>query len=187
MSLILLCPNCGVATTYHLPPVTTCSHCQETYPDPVRLPADIALRRSRAPKPALLFLGQICTAFSGSIFLLFSVLAPLNLGTYTLGDERVSGLEFFQRAGLLWGALTVSMLSISYGLWRERPWARPLMVAWWVNGALMALFPPWGSPTVGDAVSGIVQSLIGGTIAWWYLYKKENVVAYFDARSIPED
>src|SRR4051812_37282846 len=187
MSIVLLCPRCGVATTYHLPPVTSCSHCQEMYPDGIRVPADTALRRSRAPKPTLLTIGQVCTTVMGAIFLFLFLLAPFNAGSYTIQGVPVSGLDFLRRAGVLWAVLTASLLSIAYGLWRERPWVRPLMIAWWANSVLLALFPPFGDTGSSDAFSGVVQGLIGSLVAWWYLYHKHNVVAYFEARRAPVD
>jgi len=62
------------------------------------------------------------------------------------------------------------------------------MVAWWVNfAAILLLFPARGEGTLGDAIPGMLQCLVIGVIAYLYLYRKENVVAYFEAREAPRD
>jgi O-antigen/teichoic acid export membrane protein len=184
VSAIVLCPSCNQASTHHRPPVTACSHCGAAYPDAVRAPAELALGGARAPKPALLVLGQLGTAFAGGLFLLLLALAPFDVGSYTIGDEQVSGPEFLRRAGLLFGAIGALLAAISVGLFRGRAWARPLMMIYWAVTAVALVAASWvdSADDPADLVGGLVVTAVAAGIAWWYLYRKPNVVAYFDAR-----
>src|SRR5687768_16262081 len=100
MSVIVLCPNCQFAATFHRTPITLCARCQQPYPDAVRAPAERALGASAAPKPALLVLGQVLSACAAVGFLSVLILAPFDLGTFTIEDQQVSGPEFLRRAGI---------------------------------------------------------------------------------------
>lgn len=180
MSVIVLCPSCGVATPFHRPPVATCPHCHAVLPEAVVAPAERALAVDQAPKPVLLQVGMIGSLVFGVIVVFILVLAPFNLGSYSINGEAVSGPEFFREAGLLFGTLGILMLVIGLGLWLERAWTRMLMMGYWgvlaVAGVAQLVT---GSSTVGDAIGFIVESLIALALAGWYLYGKDNVVAYY--------
>lgn len=180
MSVIGLCPQCGVATPFHQPPVASCPHCNADFPGAVTAPAERALAAERTPKPFLLQLGMLGSLLFGAIVALLLVLAPFDLGSYSISGEPVSGPEFVRRAGLFVGGTGIIMLAIGFGLWLEREWTRTLMVGYWgamaVAGAAGAVT---GSFTVDEAAGLIVQSLLALAIACWYLYWKANVVAYY--------
>jgi hypothetical protein len=116
----------------------------------------------------------------GCIAMLLLVLAPFDLGSYSISGEPVSGPEFFRRAGLLFGGTGLIMLAIGLGLWLEREWTRPLMVGYWGAMAVAGVAGVVaGSFTAGEAVGLIVESLLALALAGWYLYRKANVVAYY--------
>ena len=146
----------------------------------MRTSAEQALARAQAPKPLLLVLGQWLCVLGGGVMLLLLALAPFDLGSYSISGEVVSGPEFVRRGGLLFGAAGVYQLVLAFGLWRERAWVRPLMVAYWVGfGALVLAVEPTPGGGPEDVVSGMSGVLLCAGIAAWYLYRKRNVAAYF--------
>lgn len=180
MSVIVLCPSCGVATPFNRLPVATCPRCHAVLPEAVMAPAERALAVDRAPKPILLQVGMISSAVFGGVVVFILVLAPFGLGSYSINGEAVSGPEFFRQAGLLFGSLGILMLAIGLGLWLDRAWTRMLMMGYWgvlaVAGVAQLVT---GSSTVSDAIGFIVESFVALALAGWYLYRKDNVVAYY--------
>lgn len=181
MSIQVLCPACGYVAELHRPPVTECARCHEPLPEELRLATERALAREQAPKPLLLTIGQWLSLFSGAMFLLFLLLAPFDLGTYTIGEEVVSGPEFLRRAGLIVVLFGGLLVAIGVGLWRGRQWARPLMIGYWLLLPLLALADAEGG--VVDVVGALVFAALAAGVAAWYLYAKPNVRAYFAARA----
>jgi len=180
MSIHVLCPRCGNVTEWHRPPVSECGACHTAYPAALRPNAEASLRRELAPKPALLLIGQIISAFIGAVFLILLVLAPFDVGSYSINDEPVTGPEFFRRAGFSFGLIGILLVSIAVGLWREREWVRPLMLLYWVVLPLSVLAGTgW---QVDDLIVSLVAMAVGVGCAAWYLYARQNVRAYFEAR-----
>lgn len=155
--------------------------CRAALPEPLRLATERALARAQAPKPLLLTLGQWGSLFAGPIFLLALLLAPFDLGTFSIGDEVVSGPEFLRRGGWIFAVVGGLLLAIGVGLWRERPWARPLMVGYWLSFALLALTD--AESGVGDLAGAAAFGVVGAGVAAWYVYRKPNVRSYFEARA----
>ncbi|HVE79804.1 MAG TPA: hypothetical protein VNA89_13125 [Gemmatimonadaceae bacterium] len=188
MSVVVMCPACQAAEAYDRPPVAVCGRCGRRYPDAVRAPAERALGRPRAvdgdmpPKPALLVLGQFASAFAGAVFLLGVPLAAFDVGTFTVHGQQVSGPEFLRRGGgPAFAATGALLLTVAVGLWRGRPWARPLMLAYWpVAGGLTIALAPAGA-RLEAAWTTLTFALAGGLLAAWYLYGRRNVAAYFGA------
>jgi hypothetical protein len=147
----------------------------------VRTPAEDALRRAEVPKPSLLLLGQCGSTFAGVMFLGLLLLAPFDVGTFNIAGEQLRGPEFLVRAGWVFLLIGGLLAAIGLGLWRERAWTRPLMMAYWPMSAVLAYAPAWseGSPT--DFIIPFAFTAIAAAVAWWYLYRKDNVVAYFHA------
>jgi hypothetical protein len=182
MTLQVLCPSCGEITTFSATPVDGCAHCHAPLPDRLRASAERAVVRESAPKPVLLVLGQWAATLGAAVVLLLLVLAPFDVGRYTIHDEPVSGPEFLHRAGLLFTTLGAVLVAIAVGLWKQREWSRPLMVLTWVVlgvGTLVSDLEP-RADTAG-LVGGMVTMLITAALAAWYLYRKRNVVAYYRA------
>jgi len=187
VSLIVQCPGCHEATPFHRLPIERCPSCQSVYPTEVRLPAERGLRHSVAPKPALLVLGTFVSGFVGGVCLLFVVLAAFNMGAYRIDTQPVSPCEFLRVGGPSFTLLGLWFGAIAFGLWRERPWARPLMLAYWPLSTALVVALDWRqADAVADGLAAAFFSLIAFAVAAWYLYGKSNVVAFFDARAEPK-
>lgn len=179
MPVIVLCPSCHEAAAHHRTPVTECPRCHYPYSHDVRASAEDALRRTAVPKPALLLLGQFGSSFTGAVFLGFLLLAPFDVATYNIAGEQMSGAEFLVRAGWVFLLIGGLLVTIGVGLWRERAWARPLMMAYWPMSAVLAYAPSWSGGSATDLSGLLAFTAIAAAVAWWYLYRKDNVVAYF--------
>lgn len=185
MSVIVQCPTCHETAQFYRTPIENCPRCQAAYPDVVRRPAESALNRDLAPKPACLVLGQFVTSFGGGLFLLLLALAPFNAASYSVDGQPLSGPEFLRAGGGYgFGLIGIWLTIIAVGLWRERAWARPFMLAYWpISFALMVALS-WRDPNFVTSVVSTGLFAIGGFAgAAWYLYDKENVVAYFSSRA----
>lgn len=177
MSTHFVCPNCGAPGRAGGSAPLVCSHCKAELPATLRAVLEDAIQREAVPLPAFLMIGRFGTLFVGSIFALLLALAPFDLASYSIGEEAVSGPEFLRRVGFLWGALTITILAISYALWTERWWSRWLMAGYWVLAAAGMLVIDEGA---GGGIGGALTMLFFGLIpAAWYLFGKENVVRYF--------
>lgn len=180
MSVQVLCPSCGEVTAFHRLPVTDCPKCHRLLPDKLRVATTRALAADQAPKPALLLLGQIFSLFAAGIILLLLISAPFDVGSYSINGQPVSGPEFLRRAGWLFGVVAVVLGAIGIGLLIERPWSRQLMLAYWLLIPLALLLDD--DVTAEELFAMSFFTALGAGIAWWYLYRKTNVRAYFEAR-----
>jgi hypothetical protein len=107
--------------------------------------------------------------------------AVLDMGSYTVNGESVSGPEFVRRVGLGWGTVGVLCLAIASAVYRNRPWSRHLMLAYWpVIGLFFAALGFSSSGTTGIMTAAAFAS-VGLLGAYLYLYRKRNVTAYFAA------
>jgi hypothetical protein len=117
------------------------------------------------------------SGFVGTLSLLFLLLAPFDIGTYSINEEAVSGPEFLRRIGILWATSGVTMIGIAYALWKELSWSRPVMMFWWLVTAVML-----GVAAIQDGqavLSSVLSVGAGAAVAAWYLYGRHNVVAYY--------
>ena len=135
---------------------------------------------STAPKPLLLAIGQWLSLFAGVIFLATLLFAPFDAGSFSIDGESVSGPEFLRRAGWLFAIVGGILVAIGVGLWRNHTWVRRVMLAYWVVVPLIASAD--GSSSTEDFVVAVVLAILCGGIAGWYLYRKPNVRAYFEAQ-----
>jgi hypothetical protein len=137
-------------------------------------------RRSR---PALLTVGMVLSGLMGGLAALFLVLAPFDIGTYTIDGQSVTGPEFLRREGLLMFAMAALLIGISVTLARDEPFARELMILFWILiGVLGTLIPILKGASELDA-----SWMVALPIAVWYLYFSNGVVAYFSGRPQPGD
>ena len=131
--------------------------------------------------PMLLALGQWFSLLSGALFLLFMVLAPFDLGSFSINGEGMSGPEFLRRGGWVMGIDGALLLGVAVGLLKERSWARPLMILHWI--AIIGLTLAAARDDIASGVISAVMQLAFLAVAVWYLYQKENVRAYFESRA----
>lgn len=70
-------------------------------------------------------------------------------------------------------------------LWIESPWARPTLLFALLLAGPFATFPSWNQATNpgGAPALGLLAMTPVLLLAWWYLYLKKDVVAYFKAVS----
>ena len=136
----------------------------------------------QAPKPALLVLGQIFSLFASAMILVLLLAAPFDAGSFNINGQEVSGPEFLKQAGWLFGAVGVLLATIGIGLLRDAPWSRPLMLVYWLLIPLSLLL---SDPIGAVDIAGVsVFTALGAGVAWWYLYRKSNVRAYFESREV---
>jgi len=124
--------------------------------------------------------GQVFSLLGGAIFVVLLIAAPFNAGSYSINGEAVSGPEFLRRVGLTWGVMGILLASIGIGLLRDAPWSRPLMIIYWLAVGVSMAFT--GGSSAGDTFAGVLTSLVAAGIAYWYLYVKPNVRAYYESR-----
>ena len=184
MSVKVVCPQCGEGSTFHRTPVALCARCQQPYPDTVRAPAERALAFAAASKPLLLIVGQFMSGLMGVTFLTLLGLAPCDVGEFSYNGRAVSGPEFLRLAGPTFAVVGGLFAAIGWGLWRNKPWARPLIMLWWFALIVLVIAVSWGTPEGRIEALGTLATLVPlAVIAWWYLYRKENVVTYFAAQA----
>jgi len=118
------------------------------------------------------------SAFFGAVVCLFMLLAPFNIGTYSINDGQLSGPEFLRRVGVGFGAIGLICILISFALWRERSWARPMMLLFWVvlNAMTIGLELNGPQEQLGFMIFFVIVQL---AFASWYLYGKKSVQAYY--------
>jgi hypothetical protein len=106
--------------------------------------------------------------------------ALFDVGEFSLDGQAVSGPEFLRVAGPTFVILGLLFIAIAWALWRNKSWARPLMMFYWLAISVLLLALSWGTPEGVAQALGTVASLAPlAIVAWWYLYRKQNVVSYF--------
>lgn len=187
MPVGLVCPRCSVATTFHRAPVTACPSCQALFPDELRLSAEANLARQRAVRPTLLTIGIYGSGLVGGLTLFLMSLAPFNIGSFSIDGQAVTGPEFLRSAGVVFVTAGALCVAISYGLWKERPWTRELMMLFWVviDAFLIveAIMNPNADPGLIGTCFYAAAYVVG---AGWYLYFRKGVVEYYAALRMTE-
>lgn len=142
---------------------------------------------AEAPKkPALLKGGMvICWIYAATLALFLAILPELDTmggvnGTVTtrLPGFPVTETEFTADILTASRVFVIPLLILSiitaYGLAKNRRWSRPVMMFLLILG--IVLVPPQLANPMGYAISTVLA-----VFGWWYLYRKANVVAYYDA------
>jgi hypothetical protein len=185
MSVALICPRCGTPATIHRAPVGLCPSCRNPWPEALGLSAEAALARQKATRPLLLTLSMYTAAAFGGFLLFLLCLALFNAASYTINREPVTGLEFVERVGPRFAVLGISCLAIAYAIWREYPWNRWAIVAFWTVQVVGAVGSGWSAGGLRGAVDSMASLLTVLVVVGWYLFGKENVVAYY--RSLEQE
>jgi hypothetical protein len=179
MSVSLICPTCGTPATIHRAPVSVCPNCQTAWPEALRLSAEATLARAKAERPLLLTIGMYVAPTFGGLFVLLVFLAAFDAGNYSIDGETVSGPEFLRRAGVYYFALGGSALATAYAIWRERSWSRWAIVLFWIAQLAAAIGFGWVASGVAGVAGAVASLLLLLILVGWYLFDKENVVAYY--------
>lgn len=179
MSVSLICPTCETPSTIHRPPVSTCPNCLAAWPEPLRLSAEAMLEREKVGRPMLLTIGMYVAPAFGGLFLLIVLAAAFGAGDYTIDGEAVTGSEFLRRAGVLYAAVGGSALAAAYAIWQERSWSRWAIVGFWIAQIAGAVGFGWAEGGITGAVGAVAAMLLTLVVVGWYLFDKDNVVAYY--------
>jgi hypothetical protein len=144
-------------------------------------------------RPALLTFGMYTSGICGACFLLALPFAAAGVGQYSINEEQVSPHDFFMQAGLLIALIGGLLVAIAFAIATRKEWSRNLIVIFWLAGALSAATPTFME--IGDtsraaalvaALFAASPSLVALAIAWWYLYRKPNVVGYYSSLEAQE-
>jgi len=181
MSVGIVCPACTTPLTFHRGPVIECPRCKAPLPEALRLAAEASLERQAYNRPALLTLGAYASPGIGALFVLGGLAAATHTGSLELNGQPVDDEGFLASGGLymlMGGALCIA---IGVGLLRERSWARWLMVFYWCLAFGGAMGLGWTESGVSGLAGGFASVVPLALVAYWYLFEKSNVAAYYRA------
>lgn len=201
MRVVLVCPACGEALRVeHLPGPVACPNCfqsfalaaRETVTRELETPADPG--EVRRPRPFLLTVWMgITLLYAAKMILLLLVTASLSRPIRADGKEMSAGA--FVLSYLLMSATALLMVAGAFGIWKERRWTRGVLLATWLSfvaiviasavsqsSGLAVVYPPnFTRMALAEKVIPLLPLLAGLAVSWWYLYRKPNVVGYFEA------
>ncbi len=151
--------------------------------------APMARVGTRLEMPFLMLCGMGLSAFMAGlgavVYTLILVVAALGNGPYTVNGESVDRTTFFSSMGPFFLAYPLALAAfgiVAYAFWRERPWGRAIVMAFWLALFLATLLVQLMEPQpTGDFLSGLLVLLFCWAIAAWYFYSKSSVVAYYKA------
>ena len=187
MPVGIVCPRCGTPLTFHRAPVAACPRCQAEFPQALRQGAEASLARQEATRPLLLTLGCYASPGVGALCLLSVLSALSGSGTFVFNGQPVSSAEFLASAGVLFVSIGVVSIAIGVGLVRERTWSRWLIVLYWALSTAGAIGAGWARSGGAGAAMGVISVLPPALFSYWYLFEKENVVAYYRALRMHEE
>ena len=129
-------------------------------------------------------LSALFAGVTGLVLLAFVVMIPFT-HTFTVNDvpaTRGEFLRFFLPLFAGFAAAATTTGAVAYGLWRERSWSRPVMMAFWGVAVLMAAgVAVFADGTMSESILALVELLVIAAVAYWYLYHRPGVVAYYAA------
>ncbi len=130
--------------------------------------------------PPLMRVGGVLAAVFVAAAAALFVRAVLGIGPHRIGGRPVTPEEWLRVAGPLLVAAAGLMGAIAYGFRTRKHWARHVVMAHWaVVGCYGLGLGAAGQLSRGLTIRVAVQATVFGAIAWWYFYRKPNVVAYF--------
>jgi hypothetical protein len=142
--------------------------------------------------PILLRIAMVISTFMGAGFALFAVVGlpamMLGNGTYRINGAEVTKEQFLRTGGIIFyfavPVLALYFIATSFALIKERPWSRPLLLAYLpFCGIILLTQMTLYTTTMPDPGfrAILIEFAIGSVIAWGYLYHKRAVVAYYRA------
>jgi hypothetical protein len=175
------CPDCGATTRQEGMDPPACSGCGKVFPDR----SGEAGEKGEDGRPALLMFLMIFLFFFALFGGMISFITFMMPGSddYLVDNQLATKNEFL--LNMLPSMLRfLSAGPIAYGLWKERIWARPLLIAFvGIYELGKFLLPGWReAPAEVIVPRFILSGVIVGLLAW-YLYKKQNVVRYYQTLS----
>lgn len=178
MSVVLVCPICSEANTLlRLPVAERCPHCAALLPAEARELAVQSLLHDVTPRPLLITLGAGFSGLWAAIASTLMIFSLFGATSFTWNEEPVTREVFLRNAAPWFLPAIVYFGTTAWAVWRERAWARELMIFVWIVALGVAAFTP-GVESSTRVANAIWNALCLG-VAAWYLYGKANVVAYY--------
>lgn len=132
--------------------------------------------------PLLMRVGGVLAKVFVVVFIALFVRASFGIGPHRIGGRPVTPEEWLRLAGPLLVAACALMGAIAYSFKTGKPWARHLVMAHWAVVGFYALgLGVAGQLPRGLTIRVVAQAIVFGAVAWWYFYRKPNVVRYFRA------
>lgn len=182
MPAVLICPHCGTTTEHPGAGPPVCSACGARLSEH----ADAASwRETDRQRPLLLlifmvFLASLATI--GIIITFMTVTVPGN-DEYIVDNQLATQSDFLMKM-LPFILLYVAAVPIAYGLWKERAWTRPLLIAFFsIPEFGKYLTPRWSAAPAHAFIPRFIFSMVLIGLLSWYLYRKRNVVRYYNTLS----
>lgn len=134
--------------------------------------------------PWTMRIGAWTSAIIGSVGLLVIPFAALNIGTYSIDDQRVSGPHFLLHGYLEWLPFLALTIAIAYGYRTERKWARTLPIFFWLAVDCDLAWQVFAGDVAGnDVVAYGFFAVFYVSVALWYCWFKRSVELYYRALS----
>lgn len=182
MNSVLVCPNCRTPTEYQGSGQPACSACGTKLSARADAAGNQAAERQRPLLLLMLMVFLASLATIGLIITFMTVTVPGN-EDYIV-DNRLATQSDFLIKMFPFILLYLAAAPIAYGLWKERPWTRPLLVAFFAIPEFgKYLTPRWSEAPAHAFIPRFILSAILIGLLGWYLYKKRNVVRYYNALS----
>lgn len=181
MNSLLVCPSCSTPAEYPGSGKPACSACGAILQLPEQAGAAGEQTAGRQ-RPSLLlvfmvFLASFATI--GTIITFLTITVPGN-EDYIV-DNRLATQSDFLIKMLPFILLYLAAAPIAYGLWKERAWTRPLLVAFFAIPEFgKYLTPRWSDAPAHAFIPRFILSVVLIGLLSWYLYRKRNVVRYYN-------
>jgi hypothetical protein len=115
----------------------------------------------------------------------FFAMARADIGPYTVNGSAVSKEEFLavaQPVLFSYFVLSLASIGLSWSLQRREPRSRPFFLGLAVVSVLVATGAGlWFGMPIGSALKALAMSALMVASLWWYLYRDDAVVSWFDA------
>ena len=187
MIVTVTCPRCGIDRSFLRPPIVKCPHCGTPYLEDVRHTGEATLARAAAveaaPRPTGLTIAMFVFIGFGALFFLSMACAAVDVGAFYINDVQVTGREFLAHGGgFLFTLVGLVALTIALSLWRDWWWSRWLiLLALGIPSLVGVAFAIVSGDTSTIATAVLQAAILLGPMAA-YLFLKNSVVAYYEAR-----
>ena len=143
-------------------------------------------RQNASERPALLGGFFVLAALFTLIALPLLFLAPVDIGTYVINGQQVSGPEFLATGGAIFVAGIAILVAVMVAIQTNSPVSRPLIIVplALALGMLDVLAAWHGELTV----TRVLRTVAVIAILVWYFYFKRTVVTYYQrtAQTAPQ-
>jgi hypothetical protein len=178
MSAVLVCPNCNATASPSTADQPACSVCGTPFPGPI---SSFDKRTEERQRPFLILLLMVFLAFFalfGALITLITLMVPGSEG-YLVDNQLATKDDFLLK--MVPSILRfLAAAPIAYGLWKERGWARPMLLAFFAIPELgKYLLPGWREAPASAIIPRLLLSMALVGFLGWYLYRKRSVIDYY--------